>query len=91
MKSLPFLALTALGLGLTLWARTNVAAIGWKAPVPLEQFHLPHAKGASRVNHPANLAATYSALAGLRGLPLATLALQVEKNFCQLFGGEGTP
>jgi Flp pilus assembly protein TadD len=34
----PFLAVTAIIFGLTLWARTNVQAVGWKPPVTLEQF-----------------------------------------------------
>jgi TatD DNase family protein len=38
------------------------------------------------INHPANLALAYHALAGLRGLPVGTLAKQIEKNFATLFG-----
>jgi tetratricopeptide (TPR) repeat protein len=35
---LPCLAVTAAVLGLTLWARLNVQAVGWKPPVTLEDF-----------------------------------------------------
>jgi len=37
-------------------------------------------------NHPANIAAVYAGLAEIRGVPLATLADQVESNFVRLFG-----
>lgn len=37
-KVLPCLVITTVILGLTLWARTNVSAVGWKPPVTLEQF-----------------------------------------------------
>lgn len=39
------------------------------------------------LNHPANLPAVYQFMAELRGVPLATLAAQVEENFLRLFGG----
>ncbi len=39
------------------------------------------------LNHPANLPAIYQFMADLRGMPLATLAAQVEENFQRLFGG----
>lgn len=39
------------------------------------------------LNHPANLPAVYQFVADLRGVPLATLAVQVEENFQRLFGG----
>ncbi|PAW85003.1 MAG: hydrolase TatD [Pedosphaera sp. Tous-C6FEB] len=39
------------------------------------------------LNHPANLPAIYQFVADLRGMPLATLAVQVEENFQRLFGG----
>lgn len=50
------------------------------------QFPLPAAPDGSAVNHPANIAVTYDALAKLRSVPLDTLAAQVEQNFLQLFG-----
>ena len=37
-------------------------------------------------NDPANLAASYAALAALRGVDLDTLAAQVEENFHRFFG-----
>ena len=37
-RHLPFLAVTVVVLGLTLWARTNVTAVGWKPPVTLGEF-----------------------------------------------------
>jgi len=37
------------------------------------------------LNHPANIAATYAALAELRGVPLETLAIAVAENFARLF------
>jgi TatD DNase family protein len=40
-----------------------------------------------QINHPANLALTYDALAQLRGLPVEALAARVEENFARLFGG----
>jgi TatD DNase family protein len=48
--------------------------------------HAPHALDAGpELNHPANLAATYAALATLRELPLATLTAQVAANYRRLF------
>lgn len=38
------------------------------------------------LNHPANLLQSYQALADLRGMPLESLAAQLEKNFNRLFG-----
>lgn len=55
-------------------------------PASHARFPLPPAPDGSPVNHPANLAATYAALAELRGVPLETLAAQVEDNFTRLFG-----
>ena len=58
-----------------------------KAPRPeSNRFPLPAAPDGSEVNHPANIAVAYTALAELRGVPLATLAGQVERNFGRLFG-----
>jgi TatD DNase family protein len=47
-------------------------------------YSLPDTDGAF-VNHPANLTATYAALAELRGVTLEALTAQVEKNFLRLF------
>jgi TatD DNase family protein len=49
-------------------------------------FALPPSPDGSPVNHPANLAATYAALAELRGEPLGVLAARVQENFSRLFG-----
>ena len=57
-----------------------------RPPGGLEKFTLPPTAGGLYVNHPANLVATYAALADLRGLTTAALADQVEKNFLRLFG-----
>lgn len=38
------------------------------------------------LNHPANLVLAYAALAELRGVPVGTLAAQVQENFARLFG-----
>jgi TatD DNase family protein len=54
-------------------------------PAAHARFSLPPAPDGSPVNHPANLAATYAALADLRGVPLATLTAEVEENFRRLF------
>lgn len=51
----------------------------------LNRFPLPSAADGSAVNHPANVAVAYEALAELRAVPLATLAAQVEQNFLRLF------
>jgi TatD DNase family protein len=56
-----------------------------RLPATLEKFSLPPAADGSLPNHPANLAATYAALAELRGVALEALAAQVEKNFLRLF------
>lgn len=50
------------------------------------QFALPRATEGSAVNHPANLAVTYAALAEIRGTAFADLAAQVEENFLRFFG-----
>jgi TatD DNase family protein len=57
-----------------------------RLPPTHEKYSLPPADGGSPINHPANLAATYSALAALRRTDVASLAAQVEKNFLRLFG-----
>jgi TatD DNase family protein len=58
-----------------------------KAP-PIGRNRFPLGPGAEgeEINHPGNIAVTYEALAGLRGLPLAELAGEVETNFLRLFG-----
>jgi TatD DNase family protein len=57
-----------------------------KAPVgDTNRFPLPPAPDGSEVNHPANIAVAYAALAELRKIPLDTLATQVEQNFSRLF------
>lgn len=55
-------------------------------PAPHVRFPLPAAADGQRVNHPANLAATYAALAEIRSVSSAELAAQVERNFKRLFG-----
>ena len=55
-------------------------------PAAHERFSLPDATDGQRVNHPANLAATYAALAAIRGVPPEELAAQVAGNFARLFG-----
>ena len=52
----------------------------------LNRFPLPPAADGSPVNHPANIAVAYEQLAKLRGVPLESLAPQVEQNFRRLFG-----
>jgi len=58
-----------------------------KPPPPeMNRFPLSPATDGSEVNHPANIAVAYQALADLRGVPLEALATQVERNFLRLFG-----
>ncbi len=55
-------------------------------PETCRQFSLPAPPNAGRAaNHPANIAVTYGALAGIRGLPISTLAEAVEENLRLLF------
>ncbi|MEJ1971409.1 MAG: TatD family hydrolase [Lacunisphaera sp.] len=57
-----------------------------KPPTPdCNRFPLPNGPDGSEVNNPANVIVTYEALARLRGLPVETLAAQVEANFKRLF------
>ena len=57
-----------------------------RLPSTHEKFPpLPTPDG-SVANHPANLAATYAALAQLRGVTVESLATQVAENFARLFG-----
>ncbi|MSU22509.1 MAG: TatD family deoxyribonuclease [Opitutus sp.] len=60
-----------------------------RLPAPLEKFSLPAGDDRSFLNHPGNLAATYAALADLRGRTLDSLTRQVEENFLRLFGNPG--
>ena len=52
---------------------------------PHRRFTLPDTAAGEHVNHPANLAATYAALARIRGLTVEALAAQVAENFQRLF------
>ncbi len=57
-----------------------------KPPAPgSNRFPLPAAPDGSAINHPANIAVAYAALAEIRGVPLETLAVQIEQNFRHLF------
>ena len=40
------------------------------------------------INHPANIAVAYEALADIRGIPVVALAAQVEQNFARLFNAK---
>ncbi|MSU51060.1 MAG: TatD family deoxyribonuclease [Opitutus sp.] len=61
-----------------------------KAPArERNRFPLGLAADGSVINHPANIAAAYDALADLRGVPLAALATDVAENFRRLFGPDG--
>jgi TatD DNase family protein len=56
-------------------------------PPPPERNRFPlgvSADGAA-INHPANIATAYAALAEIRALPPEILAAQVERNFTVLF------
>jgi len=53
-----------------------------RAPPDHAPFSLP---AEPTLNHPANLAASYAALANLRDLPLATLTTQIATNYHRLF------
>lgn len=58
-----------------------------KAPPPeRNRFPLGHGPDGAAVNHPANIAVAYDALAELRGVPLDLLAGQLATNFYRLFG-----
>lgn len=57
-----------------------------RLPSELERYSLPRLKGATTVNHPANLIVAYEGLAGIRGTSVERLADQVEENFFRLFG-----
>lgn len=55
-------------------------------PAELNRFRLPPAADGSAVNHPANIAVAYQALADLRGVSLEALTKQTEASFLRLFG-----
>ena len=56
------------------------------APPPERNLHrLPNHEGRT-LNHPANLAHAYEALAELRATPIAALTQQIAENFARLFG-----
>jgi TatD DNase family protein len=57
-----------------------------RLPPAHEKFSALTTPDGAIANHPANLAATYTALATLRNVPLATFATQVAANFTRLFG-----
>ncbi len=57
-----------------------------RPPAAQEEFKLSATDDGRYVNHPANLTATYAALAGLRGVSVEALTARVEKNFLRLFG-----
>ena len=55
-------------------------------PVAWRTHKLPPTADGAPLNHPGNLEAAYTALAALRGLPLAELTAQATTNFTRLFG-----
>lgn len=55
-------------------------------PANRNRFPLPAGPDGLVPNHPANIVVAYEALAELRGMPLAPLAAEVERNFQRLFG-----
>lgn len=57
-----------------------------RPPAAQAPYSLPATADGLNVNHPANLTATYTTLAELRGVSVAALAKQVEANFLRLFG-----
>jgi TatD DNase family protein len=57
-----------------------------RPPAAQAPYALPATAEGLNVNHPANVTATYTALAELRGVSVAALARQVEANFLRLFG-----
>ena len=58
-------------------------------PDAANAYPLTDARTGLPLNHPANLPTVYQFLADLRGVPLGTLAAQVEENFHRLFGRGG--
>lgn len=55
-------------------------------PSELNRFPLPATKDGVEINHPANLAVAYEALAKLRGQSVQVLAPLIQTNFLRLFG-----
>ncbi|MCE9610529.1 MAG: TatD family hydrolase [Chthoniobacter sp.] len=51
-----------------------------------QNAHPLHDPTGTPLNHPANLALAYTALARLRSLPIPTLAQQIAQNFSAIFG-----
>lgn len=62
-----------------------------RLPSALEHFTLPPAPSGESMSHPGNLAATYAALADLRGLSVESLVAEVARNFTALFGLSDRP
>ena len=60
-------------------------APAYAPPLALNRFPLGTDVEGSELNHPANIAVGYEALAELRGIALGPLAAQVEANFRRLF------
>ena len=60
-------------------------------PLPLahDRHPLPPTPTGDRINHPANLAATYVGLAGILGLPGNDLEATIAANFARWFGQPG--
>ncbi|HVU35436.1 MAG TPA: TatD family hydrolase [Opitutaceae bacterium] len=56
-------------------------------PLPPEwrTYSLPELDGGGVINHPANLGAAYAGLAETRGVPVESLAADVERNFLRFF------
>jgi len=54
-------------------------------PEPLRTYKLPPSPTGETVNHPGNIEAAYASLAGLLGLPLYDLTIQIETNFSRFF------
>lgn len=59
-------------------------------PENARPYSLPGLADANPINHPANIGAVYAGLAALRGIPLGTLAAQLERNFSAFFGSDAT-
>lgn len=62
-----------------------------RLPASHEKYRPLEADNGALANHPANLVASYTALAQLRGVPVEILAAQVEKNFLGFFGATRLP
>lgn len=67
-----------------LLAETDAPAM--PLPSQAREYELPGLADGNPINHPANIAAVYTGLAKIRGLPVESLALQLEANFAALFG-----